>query len=218
MTAAGPTTYEEVLPRGKVRPLCSSQRSHHQQQKQQTQPTPPPMPQQSSSLFQHSSSSPQQQQQLILCSSAQYQAFNMSDLGSPSSPSHSPPSNPPPPPQLPSYTLSQSYKQPYHRTNPQQQAGFPSFRLSSSPVAASHSPTPASEPPNLRQSVTSPTLKSPSFRSNSLPGLQDDTFVMPKVSTVIVCVWSACFCDSYPVPVFVTVILCRMLWATGMHL
>lgn len=157
------------------------------------------MPQQSSALFQQPPAA-SQQQHVVLCSSAQYHAFSMSDKGSPSSPSHSPPSNPPPPPQLPSYGLSQSYKQPYHRTNPQQQAGFPSFRLPSSPVAASHSPTPASEPPNLRQSVASPTLNRPSLRSSSLPGLQDDTFAMPKVSTVISCGWFACFCDSCPVP------------------
>jgi hypothetical protein len=75
-------------------------------------------------------------------------------------------------------------------------------------VVTSHSPTPASEPPNLRQSVASPTLKSPSLRSNSLPGLQDDTFVMPKVSTLIVYVWCACFCY----------ILYHMLWTTDVHL
>ncbi|XP_021937164.1 MLX-interacting protein isoform X2 [Zootermopsis nevadensis] len=178
---AGQTTYEEVPAVGKVRCLRSSQRTHQQQQKQQTQPTPPPMPQQSNTLFQQPSGTPQQQQQVVLCSPAQYQAFNMGDQVSPSSPCHSPPLNPPPTPQLTNYALSQSYKQPYHQTNHQQQAGFPSFRLSSSPVAASHSPTPGSEPPNLRQSLASPTLKSPSFRSNSLPGLQDDAFVMPKV-------------------------------------
>ncbi|XP_021937166.1 MLX-interacting protein isoform X4 [Zootermopsis nevadensis] len=177
---AGQTTYEEVPAVGKVRCLRSSQRTHQQQQKQQTQPTPPPMPQQSNTLFQQPSGTPQQQQQVVLCSPAQYQAFNMGDQVSPSSPCHSPPLNPPPTPQLTNYALSQSYKQPYHQTNHQQQAGFPSFRLSSSPVAASHSPTPGSEPPNLRQSLASPTLKSPSFRSNSLPGLQDDAFVMPK--------------------------------------
>jgi hypothetical protein len=146
------------------------------------------MPQQSNALFQQPSPAPQQP--------PQYQAFSMSDLGSSSSPSHSPPSQPPPSPQLPSYALSpqgaQCYKQPYHRTSHQQQAGFPSFRLPSSPVAISHSPTPGSEPPNLRQSIASPTVRSPSLRSNSLPGLQDDTFLMPKVSTVTVPVWAAC--------------------------
>lgn len=155
------------------------------------------MPQQSNALFQQPSPAPQQQ--VVLCSSPQYQAFSMSDLGSSSSPSHSPPSQPPPSPQLPTYALSpqgaQCYKQPYHRTSPQQQAGFPSFRLPSSPVAISPSPTPGSEPPSLRQPIASPTVKSPSLRSNSLPRLQDDTFVMPKVSTVIVPMWAAALCQ-----------------------
>jgi hypothetical protein len=158
---------------------------------------PLPMPQQSSVLFQQPSSA-SQQQQVVLCSSPQYQTFNISDLGSSSSPSHSPP-QPPPPPQLPSYSHSlgvQNYKQVYHRTSPQQQAGFPSFCLPTSQVTVSHSPTPGSEPPNLCQSVTAaPTLKSPSLRSNSLPGLQDDTFIMPKVSIVVVLVWDVCLCD-----------------------
>ncbi|XP_023714630.1 MLX-interacting protein isoform X2 [Cryptotermes secundus] len=182
--AAAQTAYEDVSSVNKVRTLRSSPRSHPQHlQNQQTQATPLPVPQQSHALFQQPSSAPQQQ--VVLCSSPQYQAFSMSDLGSSSSPSHSPPSQPPPSPQLPSYALSsqgaQCYKQPYHRPGPQQQAGFASFRLPSSPVAISPSPTPGSEPPSLRQSITSPTVKSPSLRSNSLPRLQDDTFVMPKV-------------------------------------
>ncbi|XP_033608896.1 MLX-interacting protein isoform X4 [Cryptotermes secundus] len=181
--AAAQTAYEDVSSVNKVRTLRSSPRSHPQHlQNQQTQATPLPVPQQSHALFQQPSSAPQQQ--VVLCSSPQYQAFSMSDLGSSSSPSHSPPSQPPPSPQLPSYALSsqgaQCYKQPYHRPGPQQQAGFASFRLPSSPVAISPSPTPGSEPPSLRQSITSPTVKSPSLRSNSLPRLQDDTFVMPK--------------------------------------
>jgi hypothetical protein len=189
MSAAGQTAYEDVSSVSKVRALRSSQHSHPQhQQNQQTQATPLPMPQQSNALFQQPS--PASQQQAVLCSSPQYQAFSISDLGSSSSPSHSPPSQPPPSPQLPSYALSpqgaQCYKQPYHRTSPQQQAGFPSFRLTSSPAAISSSPTPGSEPPSLRQSVASPTIKSSSLRSNSLPRLQDDTFVIPKVSTLIV--------------------------------
>jgi hypothetical protein len=140
-------------------------------------------------------SPPMPQQQVVLCSSPQYQAFSISDLGSSTSPSHSPPQPPPPPPpppQLPSYSHSlgvQNYKQVYHRTSPQQQAGFQSFCLPTSSVTVSHSPTPGSEPPNLRQSVAAaPVLKTPSLRSNSLPGLQDDTFIMPKVSTMIILV------------------------------
>jgi hypothetical protein len=160
------------------------------------------MPQQSNALFQQPSPAPQQQ--VVLCSSPQYQTFSMSDLGSSSSPSHSPPSQLRPSPQLPSYAMSpegaQCYKQPYHRTSSQQQAGFPSFRLPSSPVTISPSPTPGSEPPSLRQSIASPTVKSPSLRSNSLPRLQDDTFVMPKVSTMIVPMWAACLCQlSYAI-------------------
>lgn len=173
--AAGQTTYEDVVPVAKARALRLSRRSHPQhhppqQQKQQTQAMSPPMP----------------QQQVVLCSSPQYQAFSISDLGSSTSPSHSPPQPPPPPPppQLPSYSHSlgvQNYKQVYHRTSPQQQAGFQSFCLPTSSVTVSHSPTPGSEPPNLRQSVAAaPVLKTPSLRSNSLPGLQDDTFIMPK--------------------------------------
>jgi hypothetical protein len=189
VSAAGQTAYDDVSSVSKVRTLRSSQRSHPQHQpNQQTQPVP--------QQFQQPPPAPQQQ--VVLCPSPQYQAFSMSDLGSSSSPSHSPPS-----PQLPSYALSsqgaQCYKQPYQRTSPQQQASFPSFRLPSSPVAISHSPTPGSEPPSLRQAIASPTVKSPSLRSNSLPGLQDDTFVMPKVSTVLhVCcsVPRSCICDA----------------------
>jgi hypothetical protein len=201
VSAAGQTAYDDVSSVSKVRTLRSSQRSHPQhQQNQQGHPAPLPITQQSNTLFQQQPPAPQQQ--VVLCSSPQYlhQAFSMSDLGSSSSPSHSPPSQPP---QLPSYALSsqgaQCYKQPYQRTSPQQQASFPSFRLASSPAAISHSPTPGSEPPSLRQSITSPTVKSPSLRSNSLPGLQDDTFVMPKVSTMITPVFVACllFCATF---------------------
>lgn len=207
VSVAGQTAYDDVSTVSKVRTLRSSQRSHPQHQSnQQAQPAELPLPQQSNPLFQQPS--PAAQQQVVLCSSPQYQAFSMSDLGSSSSPSHSPPSQPPPSPQLPSYALSpqgaQCYKQPYHRTSPQQQASFPSFRLPASPVAISHSPTPGSEPPSLRQSIVSPTIKNPSLRSNSLPGLQDDTFVMPKVSTMTVPVWTAyllfcarCFCSLH---------------------
>jgi hypothetical protein len=193
VSAAGQTAYEDVSSVSKVRTLRSSQRSHPQHQpNQQTQP----VSQQSNALFQQPSASVQQQ--VVLCSSPQYQAFSMSDLGSSSSPSHSPPSQPPPSPQLPSYALSpqvaQCYKQPYQRTSPQQQPSFPSFRLPSSPVSISHSPTPGSEPPSLRQAIASPTVRSPSLRSNSLPGLQDDTFVMPKVSTATL----HCLCMFVP--------------------
>jgi hypothetical protein len=166
------------------------------------------MPQQSSVLFQQPSpaSQQQQQQQVVLCSSPQYQAFNISDLGSSSSPSHSSPQPPPPPPQMPSYSHSlgvQNYKQVYHRTSPQQQAGFPSFCLPTSPVTVSHSPTQGPEPPNLRQCVAAaPTVKTPSLRSNSLPGLQDDTFVVPKVSTMMF------ECGMH---VYVTSALCHVL-------
>jgi len=197
LTAAGQTRYEDISPVAKSRTLRSSRRSHPQlhppqQQKQQTQSMPPPMPQQSSVLFQQPSPASQQQQhqqQVVLCASPQYQTF--SDLGLSTSPSHSPP-QPPAQPQLPSYSHSlgvQNYKQVYHRTNSQQQAGFPSFCLPTSSVNVSSSSTPDSEPSNLRQSVAvAPTLKTSSLRSNSLPGLQDDTFVMPKVSTLIILV------------------------------
>jgi len=210
LTAAGQTRYEDVSPVAKARTLHSSRRSHPQlhppqQQKQQTQSMPPPIPQQSSVLFQQPSPASQQQQQqqqhqqqVVLCATPQYQTFSISDLGSSTSPSHSPP-QPPAQPQLPSYSHSlgvQNYKQVYHRTSPQQQAGFQSFCLPTSSVTVSHSPTPVSEPSNLRQSVAAaPILKTSSLRSNSLPGLEDDTFVMPKVSTSIILVWVACLCD-----------------------
>lgn len=205
LTAAGQTRYEDVSPVAKARTLRSSRRSHPQlhppqQQKQQTQSMPPAMSQQSSVLFQQPSPASQQQhqQQVVLCASPQYQTFSISDLGSSTSPSHSPP-QPSAQPQLPSYSPSlgvQNYKQVYHRTSPQQQPGFPSFCLPTSSVTVSHSPTPGSEPSNLRQSVAAaPNLKTSSLRSNSLPGLQDDTFVMPKVSTLIILVWVACLCD-----------------------
>lgn len=204
LTAAGQTRYEGVSP-AKARTLRSTRRSHPQlhppqQQKQQTQSMPPLMPQQSSVLFQQPSPASQQQQQqhqqqVVICASPQYQTFSISDLGSSTSPSHSPPAQP----QLPSYSHSlgvQNYKQVYPRTSPQQQAGFPSFCLPTSSVTVSQSPTPCSEPSNLRQSVAAaPTLKTSSLRSNSLPGLQDDTFVMPKVSTLIYLVWVACLFD-----------------------
>ncbi|KAJ9596440.1 hypothetical protein L9F63_012524 [Diploptera punctata] len=152
----------------KMRSLRSSQRSHLQQQKQQTQSSPPP--QQQSAIFQQPPPPPppppQQQQQAILTAAApQYQTF---------SPSQSPPSHPPPPPQLPNYSLPQSYKPPqqsYHRASPQQQASFPNFRLPSSPQGSTQSPTEQSQ---------SPSLRSLSHRSNSLPGPQDEAFVMPK--------------------------------------
>jgi len=206
LTAAGQTRYEDVSPVAKARTLRSSRRSHPQlhppqQQKQQTQPMPPAMSQQSGVLFQQPSPASQQQQhqqQVVLCASPQYQTLSISDLGSSTSPSHSPP-QPSTQPQLPSYSHSlglQNYKQVYHRTSPQQQPGFPSFCLPTSSVTVSHSPTPGSEPSNLRQSVAAaPTLKTSSLRSNSLPGLQDDTFVMPKVSTFIILVWVACLYD-----------------------
>jgi len=189
--AAGQTRYEDVSPVAKARTLRSSRRSHPQlhppqQQKQQTQSMPPAMSQQPSVLFQQPSPASQQQhqQQVVLCASPQYQTLSISDLGSSTSPSHSPP-QPSAQPQLPSYSHSlgvQNYKQVYHRTSPQQQPGFPSFCLPTSSVTVSHSPTPGSEPSNLRQSVAAaPNLKTSSLRSNSLPGLQDDTFVMPKV-------------------------------------
>lgn len=189
--AAGQTRYEDVSPVAKARTLRTSRRSHPQlhppqQQKQQTQSMPPPMPQQSNVLFQQPSPASQQQQhqqQVVLCASPQYQTFSIGDLGSSTSPSHSPP-QPPAQTQLPSYSHSlgvQNYKQVYHRTSPQQQAGFSSFCLPTSSGTVSHSPTPGSEPSTLRQSVAAaPTLKTSSLRSNSLPGLQDDTFVMPK--------------------------------------
>ena len=161
---------------------------------------PPPIPQQSNVLFQQPSPASQQhQQQVVLCASPHYQTFSIGDLGSSTSPSHSPP-QPPAQPQLPSYSHSlgvQNYKQVYHRTSPQQQTGFSSFCLPTSSGTVSHSPTPGSEPPTLRQSVVAaaPTLNTSSLRSNSLPGLQDDTFVMPKVSTLIILVCVACLCD-----------------------
>jgi len=206
LTAAGQTRYEDVSAVAKARTLRASRRSHPQlhppqQQKQQTQSMPPPMPQQSNVLFQQPSPASQQQQhqqQVVLCASPQYQTFSIGDLGSSTSPSHSPP-QPPAQSQLPSYSHSlgvQNYKQVYQRTSPQQQASFSSFCLPTSSVTVSHSPTPGSEPSNLRQSVAAaPTLKTSSLRSNSLPGLQDDTFVMPKVSTLIILVWVACLCD-----------------------
>ncbi|XP_069704539.1 carbohydrate-responsive element-binding protein isoform X2 [Periplaneta americana] len=197
---AGQTTYEDASSVGKVRPLRPSQRTHphHQQTQQQKQSQPSAsLPQQSSAIFQQPPPPPpppqtqhsQQQQQVVLNPSAQYQVFSMNELGSAtSSPSHSPPSRPPPPPQPPGYPLSASYKQPssqqssYQRTSSQQQVSFPNFRLPSPPLAASQSPTPSPDSSSLRQSLgtASPTLKSPSLRSNSLPGPQDDTFVMPK--------------------------------------
>jgi len=205
LTAAGQTRYEDVSPVAKARTLRSSRRSHPQlhppqQQKQQTQSMPPAMSQQPSVLFQQPSPASQQQhqQQVVLCATPQYQTLSISDLGSSTSPSHSPP-QPSAQPQLLSYSHSlgvQNYKQVYHRTSPQQQPGFPSFCLPTSSVTVSHSPTPGSEPSNLRQSVAAaPNLKTSSLRSNSLPGLQDDTFVMPKVSTLNILVWVACLCD-----------------------
>ena len=219
LTGAGQTRYEDVSPVAKPRTLRSSRRSHPQlhppqQQKQQTQSMPPPMSQQSSMLFQQPSPASQQQhqQQVVLCASPQCQTFSISDLGSSTSPSHSPP-QPSTQPQLPSYSHSlgvQNYKQVYHRTSPQQQASFPGFCLPTSSVTVTHSPTPGSEPSNLRQPVAAaPTLKTPSLRSNSLPGLQDDTFVMPKVSTAIILVWDACLFDTA---------LWQMLWAMAVCL
>ena len=169
IAATTQTSYEEV---NKARALRPSQRSHLQQHKQQTQPSPPS--QQQSAIFQQPPPPPPPpQQQVILSATPQYQAFNVVDA---ISPSQSPPSHPPPPPQLPNYSLSQGYKGPqqsFHRASPQQQASFPSFRLPASPQAS---------PTEQRQS---PTLKGLSNRSNSLPGPQDDTFVMPKVSNLL---------------------------------
>ena len=179
VVATTQTSYEEV---SRVRTLISersarsSQRSHLQQQKQQQQPSPPPtMPQQQSAIFQQPPPPPPppQQQQVILSATPQYQAFSVVDT---ISPSQSPPSHPPAPPQLPNYSLPQGYKPPqqtYHRASPQQQASYQNFRLPASPQSSTHSPT------EQRQS---PTLKAHSIRSNSLPGAQDDTFVIPKVS------------------------------------
>ncbi|PSN49477.1 hypothetical protein C0J52_12168 [Blattella germanica] len=169
--AAAQPSYEEIIS------LRSSQRSHLQQQKPSQQAVSPRIPQQQSAIFQQPPPPPpppQQSQQVILSAAPQCQPFNIVDT---ISPSHSPPSHPSPAPQLPSYSMSQSFKPPqqsYHRASPQQQQSYSNFHLPS-PPQSSQSPT------EHRQS---PTLKGASNRSNSLPGPQDDTFIMPKGCTI----------------------------------